>query len=48
MKPRTPEETVAWIRWFVANVQDPDDFRWLAMKEAADHIENLLKGKSCA
>jgi hypothetical protein len=31
-----------WLRWFVRNVQDPTDFRWTRMSEAADTIESLL------
>jgi len=36
-----PEETVKWIRWFLSNVSDRADFRWMAMSDAADAIERL-------
>ena len=34
-------DVVDWIRWFVKNVSDPEDFRWKAMTAAADRIEEL-------
>lgn len=34
-------ELVTWIRWFLRNVNDPSDFRWVRMKEAADIIESF-------
>lgn len=36
------KELVAWIRWFLRNVNDPDDFRWVKMQEAAGMIESLI------
>ena len=35
-------ELVQWLRWFVRNTQDPSDFRWEKMSEAANTIESLL------
>lgn len=34
-------DIVDWIDWFLRQVSDPDDFRWKAMRVAADEVKKL-------